>query len=281
MSSNTLCFPLLVIILFNYALFSKGSRHMLEGGKYYRKGVPIKTITLDNGDIYDCMELDSQPRKRNPSIIRKIQSREKPSLHGTITAANNFDHESTRNRLRKAGAFEKGSCPPGSFPVLKATKAGPLNFSAIEDFASLRAKSFLKSRTTKPLVDNHPLSVREYATASVRGRYGGAQGTLNVWQPTLEDDSEMSLSQIWVSNRTPNDFSMSLEAGWMNDGYTTWLYNDDCKSQQANNDLEFTRQDDYMPFGMEIECSTIDVENIETEIAILQVEQKKFSTELK
>ncbi|KAF3783479.1 hypothetical protein EJ110_NYTH32407 [Nymphaea thermarum] len=130
-----------------------GSRHMLEGGKYYRNEVPIKTITLDDGDIYDCMKLDSQPRKRNPSIIRKIQSREKPSLHGARTTTNYSDHESTRNNLRKAGALEKGSCPPGSFPILKATKAGPLNFSAIESFASSRARSFLKSKTTKLLVD--------------------------------------------------------------------------------------------------------------------------------
>ncbi|KAF3786531.1 hypothetical protein EJ110_NYTH20762 [Nymphaea thermarum] len=47
LSSKTLCYPLLVIILFNHALLSKGSRHMLEGGKYYRKEVPIKTITGD------------------------------------------------------------------------------------------------------------------------------------------------------------------------------------------------------------------------------------------
>ncbi|KAF3783478.1 hypothetical protein EJ110_NYTH32406 [Nymphaea thermarum] len=201
-------------------LLSKGSRHLLEVEKYYRKQVPIKTITVDDGDVYDCMKLDSQPRKRNPSILRKIQSREKPSLHGTITTANSSEHESRRNGRRKAGAFRKVSCPPGSFPVLKATKAGPLNFSAIESFASLRARSFLKSTTTKPLFDDDddddPPSTHEYATASVRGgSYAGAEGTLSIWRPTLEDDREMSLSQIWVVSETADDISMSLEAGWM------------------------------------------------------------------
>ncbi|KAF3783481.1 hypothetical protein EJ110_NYTH32411 [Nymphaea thermarum] len=270
LSSKTLCLPLLVIIFFNHALLSKGSRHLLEGGKYYRKEVPIKTITVDDGDVYDCMKLDSQPRKRNPSIIRKIQSREKPSLHGARTTANNSDPESSRNKLRKPGALEKGSCPPGSFPVLKATKAGLLNFSVIESFASLRARSFLKSNTTKPLVDEVQ-SVREYATASVRGgSYAGAEGTLSIWQPTLEHDSEMSLSQIWVASRTRDDFPMSLEAGWMNDGYTTWLYNDNHRSEAPNNRLQFRITDDYLPLGIQLDSSTINGDSTELEIVIKQ-----------
>ncbi|KAF3786534.1 hypothetical protein EJ110_NYTH20765 [Nymphaea thermarum] len=123
---------------------------------------------VDSGDIYDCMKHDSQPRKRNPSIIRKIQSGEKPSLHGARTTANNSDHESTRNKLRKDGELEK-------------------------EAAHL-----------------------EYATASVRGgSYAGAEETLSIWRPTLEHDSEMSISQIWVVSKTGDDFSMSLEAGWM------------------------------------------------------------------
>ncbi|KAF3786538.1 hypothetical protein EJ110_NYTH20772 [Nymphaea thermarum] len=232
LSSKTLRFSLLVIIFCNHALLCNGSRHLLEGGKYYRKEVPIKTIMVDDGDMYDCMKLDSQPRKRKPSIIRKIQSRKKPSLYGTITA-NNSDNESTRNKLRRAEALENGSCPPGSCLVLKATKAGPLNFSAIESFASSRARSFFKSKTTKPLDDEDPISRHEHASASVTGIYGGAEGTLSIWRPRLEDDSEMSLSQIWVLSRTADDFSMSLEAGWMNDGYNTWLYNDAGENHQT------------------------------------------------
>ncbi|XP_031489657.1 uncharacterized protein LOC116257184 [Nymphaea colorata] len=266
---------------------------MLEGGKYYRNEVPIKTITVDDGDIYDCMKLDSHPRKRNPSILRKIQSRGKPSLPGTVTTANDSVNELTRIRRRKAGAFTKVSCPPGSFPVLKATKAGPLNFSAIESFASLRARSFLKSKTTKPLVDDVSQPRREYATASVTGSYRGGEGTLSIWRPRLEDDSEMSISQIWVLNSTPNDFSMSLEAGWMvnpmlygdrrtrffafttNDDYNTVLYNDDYRAP-PNNRLEFTRTDDYMPFGKQLDCSTIDGDNTELEIIIKQDEDQDW-----
>ncbi|KAF3786536.1 Pentatricopeptide repeat-containing protein [Nymphaea thermarum] len=229
LSSKTLCLPLLVIIFFNHALLSKGSRHMLQGGKYYRNEVPITTITVDDGDIYDCMKLDSHLRKRNPSILRKIQSREKPSLHGTITTANNSDHVSTRNRRRKARAYKKLSCPPGSFPVLKATKAGPLNFSAIERFASSRARSFLKSKTTKPLADDPQL--HEYAVASIKGRYGGAEGILSIWQPTLEDDGEISLSQIWVLSETGDDLSMSLEAGWMSHTFTWGRFDSSSRSR--------------------------------------------------
>ncbi|KAF3786541.1 hypothetical protein EJ110_NYTH20778 [Nymphaea thermarum] len=77
-----------------------------EGGAF--RSIPVMVfIAVDDGDIYDCMKLGSHPQKRNPSILRKIQSRGKPSLHGTITTANNSDHESMRNRRRKAGAFKK------------------------------------------------------------------------------------------------------------------------------------------------------------------------------
>ncbi|KAF3783482.1 hypothetical protein EJ110_NYTH32412 [Nymphaea thermarum] len=39
-------------------------QHITFGGPGYDR--------VDDGDVYDCMKLDSQPRKRNPSIIRKI-----------------------------------------------------------------------------------------------------------------------------------------------------------------------------------------------------------------
>ncbi|KAF3783476.1 hypothetical protein EJ110_NYTH32404 [Nymphaea thermarum] len=294
MSTKTLCLPLLLIILFNHTLLSKGSSHMLEGGKHNRKEIPIKTITVHDGDIYDCMKLHNQYRMKDPLIKRKIQLRENSSLQGTITTTNSSDHESASSKkLRKTRSLGNESCPPGSFPVLKATKAGPLNFSAIEDFSSLRARSFLRSKTTKPLVDNDA-SVREYAQASVKGRYGGAEGTLSVWRPTLEHNSEMSLSQIWVLSETSNDLSMSLEAGWMvnpslygdtrtrffifttNDEYNTWLYNDNRRSQPPNNRLQFTRVNNDMPFGMRLDCSTIDGDNTEIEIVIKQDEDQDW-----
>ncbi|KAF3786543.1 hypothetical protein EJ110_NYTH20783 [Nymphaea thermarum] len=243
LSSKTLCLPLLVIIFFNHALLSKGSRHMLEGGKYYRNEVPITTITVDDGDIYDCMKLGSHPRKGNPSILRKIQSREKPSLHGTITTTNNSDHEATRNRRRKAGAFKKVSCPPGSFPVLKATKAGPLNFSAIESFASLRASSFLESKTTKPSFDHYD---------------------------DVDPPSTHEVNPMVFGDRRTRFFAFTT-----NDDFNTFLYNDDFR-QPPNNCLQFSRVDNYMPFGVQLDSSIIDGDHMELEIVILQDEDQDW-----
>ncbi|KAF3783475.1 hypothetical protein EJ110_NYTH32400 [Nymphaea thermarum] len=159
----------------------------------------FSTEPMDDGDIYECKNFDSRPSTRDPSMSkRKMQ---------------------TSDKLGDSRVVESESCPTGSFPVLKATKAGPLNFSALEDFASSRARSFLKSNTTKPLVGNRGGDARskhEYAKVRVDGVYGGGEGTFQIWRPRLEHNSEMTLSQLWVVNAVGTDVSMSVEAGWMN-----------------------------------------------------------------
>ncbi|KAF3771981.1 hypothetical protein EJ110_NYTH59044 [Nymphaea thermarum] len=61
-----------------------------------------------------------------------------------------------------------------------------------------------------------------------------------------------------------------------NDGYKTWLYNDNHRSEPPDNSLHFMRVDNYMPSGMQLDCSTIDGDNSELEIVIKQDEDQDW-----
>ncbi|KAF3788266.1 hypothetical protein EJ110_NYTH21245 [Nymphaea thermarum] len=113
--------------------------------KYYPEEAPVKTIVLDNGDVIDCVDFCSQPAMRDPNIRRNPQLRAR--------RAENKSHDDWTNEKLSGSRVERWSCPQGSVPFLKATKAGPLNLSAVEDFARSRAQFFPESNTAKPQAD--------------------------------------------------------------------------------------------------------------------------------
>ncbi|KAF3782979.1 hypothetical protein EJ110_NYTH33179 [Nymphaea thermarum] len=59
-------------------LVSEGRRHTPEIRKYYPEEPPIKTIVLDNGDVFDCIDFYSQPAMKHASIRRN------PQVHPTL-----------------------------------------------------------------------------------------------------------------------------------------------------------------------------------------------------
>ncbi|KAF8393478.1 hypothetical protein HHK36_021722 [Tetracentron sinense] len=72
-----------------------------------------------------------------------------------------------------------------------------------------------------PLLKNHKI---QYATVGVtKNQYYGAEANINVWNPKLGDDSEMSVSQIWVSAGTLGTLN-TAEAGMT---VNPTLYGDD------------------------------------------------------
>ncbi|XP_031493322.1 uncharacterized protein LOC116259605 [Nymphaea colorata] len=222
-----------------------------------------KDLKLDNGDVIDCVDFYSQPAMEDPYIREnsKMKARKAESKF----------HEPVNEKLGGVGP-RRWSCPPGSVSFLKATKAGPLNYSALDSFTRSRAKFFSESNNIEPLDDP---TQHEHALAHVDdGEYRGGQGTFNIWQPILEDRDEMSLMQIWVVRRTTiSDTEANIEtveAGYMvqpsifgdhstrffffttNNSYQTSLYGDTGKKPFRNNRLRFVRQSDDVPFGMEL-----------------------------
>ncbi|XP_031504414.1 uncharacterized protein LOC116267011 [Nymphaea colorata] len=253
------------------ALKSKYSE--VDGRPYFHFAVhsaKLEPPNLDNGDMIDCVDFYSQPAMRDRRIRRNPQSRANFMLQGTI-AAKNKTRELASDRSGGID-LEEERCPPGTVPFLKATKAGPLNFSAIDDLVRSRAKFFSGSRTV-PLDLKDLAKEREYAVVkATNGKYNGAEGTLNVWAPVVEIRSEISVMQIWVVGVSGGNV-MTLEAGWMvnpivfgdfasrffffttNSSYKTTLYGENKKRPVEKNNLQFVRQSNYMPFGKALTTS--------------------------
>ncbi|KAF3785074.1 hypothetical protein EJ110_NYTH21758 [Nymphaea thermarum] len=120
---------------------------------------------LDNGDIIDCVDFYSQPAMRDPLIRQNALSRAKFLPQGTI-AAKNESHELGSDKLGRIDL-----CPPGTIPFFKATKAGPLNHSAIADFARSRANFFLRSTTIKPMASIKDYEVDPASFGDARTRF--------------------------------------------------------------------------------------------------------------
>ncbi|KAF3786547.1 hypothetical protein EJ110_NYTH20793 [Nymphaea thermarum] len=239
MSSKPLCMLLLLVILFNHGMLSEGGRHILES-KYYPKEFPIKiikTITMDDGDIYDCKKIHSQPSKRSISISKRKKQ--------------------TSDKLRDSRIAESGT-------------EGDRKFSSSQGHQGRASQFQCSSRFCK--------FTCQYAKGVVSGTYGGGEGTFSVWGPNIEDRSEMSLSQVWVVHASQHQIYMALEAGWMNDSYKTWLYNDNTKSpeDEGSNNLEFVRRDQGMPFGKRLRCQTINGNPSEIDITIIRNDEQDW-----
>ncbi|KAF3790691.1 hypothetical protein EJ110_NYTH03065 [Nymphaea thermarum] len=144
MSSPTNHVPALLacfIFLFSHCLLNKDCRHV-QARKYYPDEPPIKTIVLDNGDVIDCVDFYSQPAMKHPFVRRNPQLRAKFPLQRATA------EENTNDNLEGID-LRRGRCPQGSVPFLKATKAGPLNLSAINDFKRSSANFVIRSKTIK------------------------------------------------------------------------------------------------------------------------------------
>ncbi|XP_031498801.1 uncharacterized protein LOC116263271 [Nymphaea colorata] len=205
--------------------------------KYYPEEPPVKIIvvgirsespllidafalcvTLNNGDVIDCVDFYSQPAMKHPSIRRNPQLRAELLPH-RVKIMEDKTREPTHDNLEGIGP-KMESCPPGSVPFLKATKAGSLNLSAINDFKGSSTQFFHKTKAIKVQKDKE--EEHEYAVMMLEdGEYTGAEGTINIWAPIVHNRLEISVSQIWVVRNLGEEHIATLEAGWINN-YGNW-----------------------------------------------------------
>lgn len=59
------------------------------------------------------------------------------------------------------------------------------------------------------------MTLSQHAIAYVEGdKYYGAKATINVWQPSIQQGNEFSLSQLWILGGSFGQDLNSIEAGW-------------------------------------------------------------------
>ncbi|KAJ0089229.1 hypothetical protein Patl1_32695 [Pistacia atlantica] len=173
---------------------------------------PVKSIESPDGDIIDCVNIAHQPAFDHPSMKNhKIQ----------MTPTYDPQGDFVTNEEKAKGKSEpitqlwhlKGRCPEGTIPIRRTKMDDLLRAGSIENFGKKTHGSIPQSGLTKSVneVDNNG---HEYSVATVNGeKYYGARGSINVWNPKVQDPSEFSLSQIWLVGSSTTNVT-TIEVGW-------------------------------------------------------------------
>ncbi|KAF8393477.1 hypothetical protein HHK36_021721 [Tetracentron sinense] len=206
---------LLISIMIAHAL----SHGFVEGRavrdrELVRHKAAVKTIESD-GDVIDCVDIYKQPAFDNPllknhkiqvfsfsyflsDVIKLIGM--KPSSYPNGMKANSYTVKFTQPW------HESGRCPEGTIPIKRTQK---------HDFPQATLLSNHRTKLGHNITGKVQDDGYEYAAVyESENKYYGAEGTINLRNPKLGDDSEMSLSEIWVTAGTSETLN-TAEAGLM------------------------------------------------------------------
>ncbi|KAL9233406.1 hypothetical protein vseg_008414 [Gypsophila vaccaria] len=133
--------------------------------------------------------------------------------------------ESEKNNKKKEGFKElelqmwhlNGTkCPMNTVPIRRSTVNDVLRAKTLYDYGRKPPRSMpLNRRVDAPDVVTGNGHEHAIAYTGLSQEIYGARATINVWDPSIEEINEFSLSQIWVlsGNFDGSDLN-SIEAGW-------------------------------------------------------------------
>ncbi|KAL3628870.1 hypothetical protein CASFOL_027916 [Castilleja foliolosa] len=159
----------------------------------------VKTIQSPDGDILDCVKSHLQPAFDHPLLKGHVP------LEPPERPKRNDSGESMAETLQ-TWTNSGESCPEGTIPIRRTTEKDVMRASSIRRFGRKIRRGVRRDSMS---------SDHEHAVAFVNGdQYYGAKASINVWAPSVTDQYEFSLSQLWViSGSFGNDLN-TLEAGW-------------------------------------------------------------------
>ncbi|XP_021734754.1 uncharacterized protein LOC110701407 [Chenopodium quinoa] len=180
----------------------------------------ILTIQSPDGDIIDCVHRKKQPAFDHPLLKNhKIQKTptEKPKMKMVkIDELKEGDNRKGKEIEWQMWHLNGTRCPKGTVPVRRSTVHDVLRSKSLYDFGKKRPRSLtLARRADAPDVVNGNGHEHAIAYTGTSEEIYGAKATINVWDPSIEELNEFSLSQIWVlsGNFDGSDLN-SIEAGW-------------------------------------------------------------------
>ncbi|KAI3986895.1 hypothetical protein MKX01_014596 [Papaver californicum] len=156
---------------------------------------PVKTITIDDGDIIDCVDIYKQPAFDNPLLKNHKIEMNPSSIPG----------ETTNKTISSSSSIFRGlqweGCPSGTVPIRRTTR---------KDLVS--AKHFLKK--TKSINANDMAIGYVYAEEVIQEKkYFGGTASMSVHDLTVKSNQHVT-SQIWIMNGPPKELN-SIEFGIM------------------------------------------------------------------
>ncbi|XP_058215686.1 protein neprosin isoform X1 [Rhododendron vialii] len=186
---------------------------------------PVFTIESPDGDVIDCVHKRKQPALDHPLLKNhKIQRHppERPKSKTLKREEENGSNNTTREGMVAWQTWhQKGErCPKGTVPIRRSTVDDVLRAKSLYDFGKKQVKTpLIKNGGGRQI--NAPDVVsgngHEHAIAytGASQEVYGAKATINVWDPSIEEVNEFSLSQIWVLSGSFDGSDLnSIEAGW-------------------------------------------------------------------
>ncbi|KAL5978464.1 hypothetical protein ACLOJK_029581 [Asimina triloba] len=168
----------------------------------------VKSIKTAHGDILDCVDIYKQPALDHPLLKdHKIQM-----------WPTSFPKRSEGMKNSSASGMEirvelpDGGCPQGTVPIRR---------TRMQDLLRIKSLPKLKNKA----INENWVSVQTPGG----GPYYGARADMNVWNPWVGNEKQLSLEQFWIVGGDNDDVINTVEAGWMADGYQqTGCYNTFC-----------------------------------------------------
>ncbi|RZC53250.1 hypothetical protein C5167_012096 [Papaver somniferum] len=152
----------------------------------------IKTVESDNDEIIYCYDVHKQPAFSNP-LFRNHPIQMRPSSYPQGVQPK--EHK----KFELTQIWHKyGLCPEGTVPIRRSGK-------------NYHSDPILSSKHLHPSSSNDVTNTNEFASITPVGdNFQGAQATINIWKPLIEQPQEFSASQIWISA----DNKEVIETGW-------------------------------------------------------------------
>lgn len=202
---------------------------------------PLLTIESPDGDIIDCVHKRKQPALDHPLLKNHKIQREAPKRPKSKTLKkeeeggkreNNNNNKTSEGKIAWQMWHQKGeSCPKGTVPIRRSTVDDVLRAKSLYDFGKKQlAPTATRIPSSVSIPNANGGSSRQINAPDVVSANGhehaiaytgssqevyGAKATINVWDPSIEEVNEFSLSQIWVLSGSFDGSDLnSIEAGW-------------------------------------------------------------------
>ncbi|KAF5953342.1 hypothetical protein HYC85_006198 [Camellia sinensis] len=186
---------------------------------------PLKSIKSPDGDIIDCVHVSHQPALDHP-FLKNHTIQMRPNYHPEgLFDVNKVSIPKSNEGISKPLTqlwHLNGKCPEGTIPIRRTKKEDVLRASSIKSFGKKQHRTIPEPpRNAQPDLINQ--GGHQHAIAYVEGdKFYGAKGTMNVWEPRIQQPNEFSLSQLWILGGSFASDLNSIEAGWQDQKEGNW-----------------------------------------------------------
>ncbi|MBA0752341.1 hypothetical protein Gogos_001184, partial [Gossypium gossypioides] len=181
----------------------------------------VITIESPDGDIIDCVHKRKQPALDHPLLKKHKIQRVAPEMPKVKTLKRD---EGSGDSKRKEGEdliwqmwHRNGTrCPKGTVPIRRSTTRDVLRAKSLFHFGKKQSTTINPTRRADaPDVVSSNGHEHAIAYTGTSQEVYGAKATINVWDPSIQEVNEFSLSQIWILSGSFDGSDLnSIEAGW-------------------------------------------------------------------